>query len=371
MGRLGCRNEPQRRRGRGEKEEGNLILCIYCLTRRREGLSVRRFASLCVVNDGQLHGLIACYFGDTFMQDFLRICEVGLRDGLQNEAVVVATEDKLIILDMMIDAGLTYVEAASYVRPSVVPQMADSDVVMAAAHERYGDHPNARFTGLVFNDKGYDRALASGCRAIAIAMSVSETFCQRNNRMTRQKSVEVFKRLMERARADQLWVRVYLSTAWVCPFEGYTPPGRTISFSEMIWEEGIDELAISDTIGYAGPLEVGRLFQELGRRLDMNKLAAHLHDTQVMGLTNAAAAMHAGVRIIDSSLAGLGGCPFAPGAAGNLATEDLVFLAYKMGIGTRVDYPKLMDAAEYVRHLVGREACGRIRPWWDSHKELV
>ncbi|MGB1249458.1 MAG: hydroxymethylglutaryl-CoA lyase [Candidatus Promineifilaceae bacterium] len=305
------------------------------------------------------------------MQDFLRICEVGLRDGLQNEPVTIATEDKLAVLDSMIAAGLTYIEAASYVRPSAVPQMADSDAVMQAAATRYAKHPTAHFTGLVFNNRGYDRAIASGCRAIAVALSVSDTFSQRNNRMTRRKSVEVFKQLMERARADGVWVRVYLSTAWVCPFEGYTPQGRTISFAEMIWEEGIDELAIADTIGHAGPLEVGRLFQELGRRLDMNRLAAHLHDTQVMGLTNAAAAIHAGVRVIDSSLAGLGGCPFAPGAAGNLATEDLAFLAFKMGIGTGVDFPKLMAAADQVRALVGREACGRIRPWWDSHHVLV
>lgn len=305
------------------------------------------------------------------MNDFLQICEVGLRDGLQNEPVTVETADKLTLLDGLIDAGLTYIEAASYVRPSAVPQMADSDEVMYNATNKYGHNPRNRFTGLVFNQRGYDRAIASGCRHIAIALSASETFCQRNNRMTHAKSLQVFRELMQRARQDGIWVRVYLSAAWVCPFEGHIRPKQTIAIAEEIWEEGIDELSVADTIGHAGPLDVGRLMAELGRRLDMRKLAVHLHDTQVMGLPNAAAALHAGVRIIDSSLAGLGGCPFAPGAAGNLATEDLVFLAYKMGLGTGVDFDKLMTLAKQVEALVGREACGRIRPWWDSHQFLA
>lgn len=305
------------------------------------------------------------------MRDFLKICEVGLRDGLQNESIIVDTTDKLAIMDKMIASGLSYLEVSSFVKPTAVPQMADSDDVMKRSMTTFGTDPRNRLTGLVFNQKGYDRALASGCEAIAIALSVSETFSQRNNRRTRQEAVKIYRELMARARADGMWVRVYLSTAWVCPFEGYMPMGRTISFAEMIWEEGIDELALADTIGYANPLDVGRLFQELGRRLDMNRLAAHLHDTQAIGLTNAAAAIHAGVRIIDSSLTGLGGCPFAPGAAGNLPTEDLAFLAFKMGLHTGVDFDLLMETADFIKTVTGRQTTARIRPWWDSHQQLA
>ncbi len=153
--------------------------------------------------------------------------------------------------------------------------------------------------------------------------------------------------------------------AWVCPFEGPTPAQRTLAYAERVWEMGVSELAISDTVGYANPLEVGRLMEQLGRRLDMNCLAVHLHDTQALGLANATTALQAGVRIIDSSIGGLGGCPFAPGAAGNLATEDLVFMAYKMGIGTGVDFDKLWHIILEMGEWVGRPVGGRIRAWWE------
>ena len=304
------------------------------------------------------------------MNDFLTICEVGLRDGLQNEPNLVGTADKLTLLDGLVDAGLTYIETSSYVRPDAVPQMADGDEMMGAAVGRYGGRPRMQFTGLVFNNRGYDRALASGCREIAIAMSVSETFSQRNGRMSLPKALQVSRGLIRRAKEDGVWVRVYLSAAWVCPFEGYMPPERTVALAEAIWAEGIDELAVADTIGYADPVSVGNLMELLGRRLEMSKLAVHLHDTQVMGMANASAAIQAGVRIVDSSLAGLGGCPFAPGAAGNLATEDLAFLAFKLGMGTGIDFEKLMGVVAMAEQMVGRPAGGRIRPWWEGHREL-
>ncbi|HFC12212.1 MAG TPA: hydroxymethylglutaryl-CoA lyase, partial [Anaerolineae bacterium] len=161
------------------------------------------------------------------------------------------------------------------------------------------------------------------------------------------------------------------STAWVCPFEGVIPASATLALAEEIWAEGIDELSVADTIGYAGPNDVGHLMKELGRRLDMSRLAVHLHDTQAMGLVNTAAAIHAGVRIVDSSIAGLGGCPFAPGAAGNLATEDLVFLAHKMGLDTGIDFAKLMAVSAEVEEMIGRKAGGRVKDWWACHRKLV
>ncbi len=299
----------------------------------------------------------------------LRICEVGLRDGLQNEARVVETATKLALLDGLADAGLRFIEAASFVRPSAVPQMADSDAVMEAAIARYPQPPYF-FTGLVFNDRGYDRALAAGCRGIAIAMTVTESFARANNRMTIKEAIETGRRLARRARQDGLWVRVYLSTAWVCPFEGYTPPQRTIAVAEEVWSWDVDEISVADTIGFASPLEVGRLMETLGKRLDINRLAVHLHDTQALGLANMTEAVQAGVRTIDASIGGLGGCPFAPGAAGNLATEDVALLAYKLNLSTGVDLEKLMALLPAIEAAVGHRVGGRIRAWWESNREL-
>lgn len=298
------------------------------------------------------------------MRDYLKIYEVGPRDGLQNEAAQITTSQKLKLIDRLVDAGLRDIEATSFVHPKAVPQMADADDVMTTAVARY-DHP-IQFTGLVFNQRGYERALATGCRSMAFGVSVSETFSERNTRMTSQRAMEITRSLTAQARRDGVRTRVYLMTAWVCPFEGPTNPLRTIAFAEEIWAMGVDELAVADTIGHANPLDVGRLMERLGRRLEMEKLAVHLHDTQALGLANATTALQAGVRIFDSSVGGLGGCPFAPGAAGNLATEDLVFLCYKMGIGTGVDFDKLFGIVHELEAWIGRPIGGRVRQWWEA-----
>lgn len=297
------------------------------------------------------------------MSDSIKIYEVGPRDGLQNEATPVDTVNKKRLVDGLVTAGLRHIELTSFVHPKAVPQMADADGLMQDSREKY---PDCDFIGLVFNQRGYDRAIASGCRSMAFGVSATETFSQKNTRMSSARALEITRDLAAQARRDGIWTRVYIMTAWVCPFEGPTPPQRTIALAEKIWEIGIDELAIADTIGHANPLDVGRLMEELGRRLDMSRLAVHLHDTQAIGLANATTALQAGVRIFDSSVGGLGGCPFAPGAAGNLATEDLVFLAYKMSIGTGVDFQKLWDVVWALERVIGRPIGGRIRQWWES-----
>lgn len=297
------------------------------------------------------------------MPDYIKVYEVGPRDGLQNEATPVSTAQKNRLVDGLIDAGLQHIELTSFVHPKAVPQMADADEVTAVNRQKY---PSVDFVGLVFNQRGYDRALAAGCRAIACGVSVSETFSQKNTRMSSPEAQAISRSLVEQAKRDGLWTRAYVMTAWVCPFEGPTPPHKTVAVAETLWSLGVDELAIADTIGFANPLDVGRLMENLGRRLDMNRLAVHLHDTQAMGLANATTALQAGVRIFDSSIGGLGGCPFAPGAAGNLATEDLVFLAYKMGIGTGVDFQRLWDVVHELETFIGRPVGGRIRAWWES-----
>lgn len=298
------------------------------------------------------------------MSDFIRIYEVGPRDGLQNEARPIETSGKLQLIDSLISAGLSHLEVTSFVHPKAVPQMADADEVMRVSHEK---NHSARLTGLVFNQRGYDRAMQAGCRSMAFGVAVSETFSQRNTRTTPAEALDITRSLMAQAKRDGIWTRAYLMTAWVCPYEGPISSHQSIAMAEAIWDLGVDELAIADTIGHAHPLEVGRLMEQLARRLGMDGLAVHLHDTQAIGLANATAALQAGVRTFDSSIGGLGGCPFAPGAAGNLATEDLVFLAYKMGFGTGVDFKALWEIIYSLEAMVGRPVGGRIRQWWESY----
>ena len=301
------------------------------------------------------------------MSNYLKIYEVGPRDGLQNEAAPVSTEQKKRLVDGLVTAGLHHIELTSFVHPKAVPQMADADEMMQTSLVKHGDK-SVQFTGLVFNQRGYDRALVTGCQSMAFGVAVSETFSERNTRMSTQRAMEITCDLVAQAKRDHIWARVYLMTAWVCPFEGVMSPQKSIAYAERIWEMGIDELAVADTIGHANPLAVGQLMEQLGKRLDMNRLAVHLHDTQAMGLANATAALQAGIRIFDSSVGGLGGCPFAPGAAGNLATEDLVFMAHNMGLGTGVNWQALWPVVYDLEGMVGRPAGGRIRQWWETVK---
>ena len=299
------------------------------------------------------------------MDDRLEIYEVGPRDGLQNEPTMVGTREKLALINGLVDAGLRDIEATSFVHPKAVPQMADAEEVMRdtlAKHSGSG----VRFVGLVFNQRGYDRAIESGCRALAFGVSVSDTFSRRNTGMTADELMRVTAQMVEQAQRAGLWTRIYVSAAWICPFEGPMSPQKAIAFVEQAAAMGPDQIVVADTIGYANPLEVGRLLERLGRRVGQSCLAVHLHDTQALGLANATTAIQAGVRIFDTSIGGLGGCPFAPGAAGNLATEDLVFMAYKMGLGTGVDFDKLWAVIHELETWVDRPIGGRIKPWWDS-----
>ncbi len=296
------------------------------------------------------------------MTDALHVHEVGLRDGLQGEATPVSTAGKLRLLGALRRAGLRELEVTSFVSPRAIPQLADAAAVMAAT----GTWESGRASALVINDAGYERAIGAGARAIAIVTVLTETLCLRNNRMTVEASLATAARLAARARADGCHVRVYLAPAWVCPFEGAVEPDRVIAAAEDLAAAGVDQLAIADTIGQAHPVEVGRLFEALGARVGVGRLAAHLHDTCALGLANAAAALQAGVRTIDAAIGGLGGCPFAPGAAGNLATEDLVMLANKLGLDTGIELAGLWDAVEVASDLVGRPVGGRTRSWWQA-----
>lgn len=299
------------------------------------------------------------------MADFVRIYEVGPRDGLQNEPVIVDTSEKLELIEALISAGLRDIEVTSFVNPKAVPQMADADELISQVVDGLSKRAN-RFVGLVFNQRGYERAINAGCKAMAFGISVSDSFSYRNTHRSAEEGLQATRALVDQAKKDEIWTRVYISAAWVCPFDGPMPPQKTIAYAEQVFEMGVNELAVADTVGQADPLEVGRLMEQLGRRIGMDYLAVHLHDTQALGLANATTALQAGVRTFDTSIGGIGGCPFAPGAAGNLATEDLVFMAYKMGLGTGVDFDKLWDIILHLEESIKRPIGGRIRAWWES-----
>ncbi len=301
------------------------------------------------------------------MNGLLKIYEVGPRDGLQNEATRLTAAQKGRLIDGLVEAGLRHIEATSFVNPHAVPQLADADEVMATAVERHAGE-GVELVGLVFNERGYERALAHGCRSMAFGAAVSETFSLRNTHNTARQALDTARVLVERARQEGVRTRFYVMTAWICPFEGVISPHKTMAVVQEIADWGVDEIAIADTVGHADPLSVGRLIDLIARRIEIERLAVHLHDTQALGLANATVALQAGIRTFDSSVGGLGGCPFAPGAAGNLATEDLVFLAHKVGFGAGVDFERLWQVVYELERVIGRPIGGRIRQWWESNQ---
>lgn len=302
------------------------------------------------------------------MNDLLKIYEVGPRDGLQNEATHLSVSQKQQLIDGLVASGLRHIETTSFVHPKAIPQLADADEVMAGVTSRHAGS-GVEFVGLVFNDRGYERAWAGGCRSMAFGAAVSETFSLQNTHNTPRQALETARLLIDRARSDGVRTRFYVMTAWICPFEGLVSPHKTLAVVQEIADWGVDEIAIADTVGHADPLSVGRLIEMIARRIEIERLAVHLHDTQALGLANATTALQAGIRIFDSSVGGLGGCPFAPGAAGNLATEDLVFLAFKVGLGTGVDFVRLWEVVYDLEHIIGRRIGGRIRQWWESSQD--
>jgi len=278
----------------------------------------------------------------------VRVVEVGARDGLQNEPTFVPTEVKIRFIEMLAEAGLPVVEATSFVSPRWVPQLADAEQVLLGIRRL----PSVRYPVLVPNLKGLERALAAGAREIALFTAASETFCQKNLNRTIEQSLQEFEQVAREARQAGLWIRAYISTAFVCPYEGTIRPEQVLPVVERLLEIGVDEISLGDTIGAAVPTQVAQLTERLQGLLPLEKTAYHFHDTYGMALANVLMAMQLGVQIFDSSAGGLGGCPFAPGAAGNLATEDLLYMLDGMGIETGVDRQKVAEAARFIlQHL--------------------
>lgn len=273
------------------------------------------------------------------------VVEVGPRDGLQNEAAIVPTAAKVQFIEMLAAAGLPVVEATSFVHPAAVPQLADADQVLPAIARR----PGVRYPVLVPNMRGMERAIAAGADAVAVFTAASEAFSQANIRMTIAESLEAFSPVLAAARAAGMWTRGYVSTAFGCPYQGEVDPAAVADVAVALDELGCDQISVGDTIGVAEPDDVGRVLSPLLERVPVERLALHLHDTRGRAIDNAEAGLHLGITTFDASASGLGGCPFAPGAPGNLATETLVSWLHGLGIETGVDEPALLEASAYIR----------------------
>jgi len=285
----------------------------------------------------------------------VKICEMGPRDGLQNEATIVAAADKIHFIDLLSQSGLAVVETTSFVRPNAIPQLTDAEEVMARIERRAG----VTYLCLVPNVRGLERARSAGVRAIAVFTAASEAFAQRNINMSIERSLETFGDVVKSARAEGMWVRGYISTAFGCPYEGAVPVDNVVRVAEALAEMGVDEISIGDTIGVATPNQVVQVAGALQARMPIERIAMHFHDTRGTALANVVAALQMNVAIFDASSGGLGGCPYAPGATGNLATEDLLYMLDGMGIETGVSLEKIRDASRFVAGVLQRDPVSR------------
>jgi hydroxymethylglutaryl-CoA lyase len=272
------------------------------------------------------------------------IVEVGPRDGLQNEAAAVSTADKIEFVNRLTAAGLSVIEVSAFVSPKWVPQMADAAAVFAGIVKR----PGTRYTALVPNVAGLERAIAAGATEIAIFAAASETFSRRNINQGIAESLAGYQAVCDRALAEGLRVRGYLSTAFGCPYEGSVPAVAVSDVTARLLGLGVFEVSVSDTIGVAHPGQVRQLLEHLLTSVPANQLALHFHDTRGTALANVLAALPYGIATFDASAGGLGGCPFAPGAAGNLATEDLIYMLEGLGIATGVSIAALIEASAFI-----------------------
>ena len=280
----------------------------------------------------------------------VRIVEVGPRDGLQNEKAHIPTAQKIQFINLLSEAGLRDIEATSFVSPRAIPQLSDAGAVMAGI-TRYTD---VAYPVLVPNRKGMERALAAGVRAVSVFTAASESFTRHNINATIAESLENFRAIIELAQQEQVPVRGYISTVFGCPYEGVVEPHRVLSVAQALLVMGVVELSLGDTIGVATPMQVMEMIDLLTRHgIAVNQLAVHFHDTRGTALANVLAALQMGVHIVDTSAGGLGGCPYAPGAAGNLATEDLLYMLHGMHIETGVDLAKVVAATHYIAPLLG------------------
>jgi len=282
------------------------------------------------------------------------VCDVGPRDGLQNEARTLEPAARAELCDRLASAGLKRIEAASFVNPKLVPQMAGAEEVMAALHRK----PGVSYAGLVLNDKGYERAVATGVDEVHYAFAATDEFGRRNQNATTEEGLRTALALVARARSERMPITVTLSVAFGCPFEGPVPPERVLQIVEHLMAVPPDEICLADTIGVGVPTQVRELVGG-ARRLGAT-VGAHFHNTRNTGYANAVAALEEGAVSLDASVGGAGGCPFAPKATGNIATEDLVYLLRGLGVDTGIDLDALIGTSQWLGAQLGKELPGML-----------
>ena len=290
------------------------------------------------------------------MSRAVEIVEVGPRDGLQSEPGVMPTAAKIEFIERLIDAGLRRLEVTSFVNPKKVPQMADAEQVLAGLNKR----ADVRYVGLVLNHKGFERAVAAGCNEIGMAVVASDTFNRRNQGVGTEESIAAWLEIAKAAHAAGVRPQVTVSAAFGCPFEGEISVDRVIDVAKRVAEANPYEVAFADTIGVGVPSQVTEILTRAREALPGVRLRAHFHNTRNTGLANAYAAVVAGVSALDSSAGGIGGCPFAPAATGNIPTEDLVYMLERMGVSTGIDLDKLLATGEWLQQTLGRNVPGML-----------
>ena len=301
------------------------------------------------------------------MSDQIRIVEVGPRDGLQNEKTPVSVAARIAFIEALLGAGLHTVEVGAFVSPKAIPQMVGSDQVLRGVNH----HPDSEFHVLVPNEKGYEAAREAGAKIIAVFASASEGFSRANINCSVAESIERFKPVVARAKADGIKVRGYISCVLGCPFDGEVKPQLVADVAQVLWRLGCYEVSLGDTIGVGTPVKARQLLRAVADVVPMANLAMHFHDTYGQALANLYAGMEEGARVIDSAVGGLGGCPYAPGATGNVATEDVVYMLEGMGIATGVDMTKLVAATNEVSQLIGRPPVSRVATALNAKKRMA
>ena len=298
------------------------------------------------------------------MSDTVRIVEVGPRDGLQNEKTAISVADRIGFIEALIGAGLDTVEVGAFVSPKAIPQMVNSDQVLRGVSH----HTGIEFPVLVPNEKGYEASQQAGATLIAVFAAASESFSRANINCSIAESIERFKPVLARAKADGVRVRGYVSCVLGCPYEGEIKPQAVVDVARVLWDLGCYEISLGDTIGVGTPVKARQLLRAVAGTIPIANLAMHFHDTYGQALANLYAGMEEGARVIDSAAGGLGGCPYAPGATGNVGTEDVVYMLGGMGIKTGVDMAKAGRGDECRESQLIRPAAGRPRRWrrWTS-----
>lgn len=290
------------------------------------------------------------------MTEHVRIVEVGPRDGLQNEKSIIAARDKIELINRLSDTGLACIEATSFVSPKWIPQLADAAEVFAGITRK----PGVSYPVLVPNEQGFDRALAAGATEVAVFSAASEAFNQKNINASIDESMERFKPILLRATSLGVKVRGYVSTVLGCPYQGDVPVADVVRVARRMHDLGCYEISLGDTIGIGTPVKARDMLRAVADAVPMSALAVHFHDTRGQALANILACLEEGVRVVDSAVSGTGGCPYAKGASGNVATEDVVYMIEGMGMDTGVDLRRLVDTGRWLSALLGRASGSKV-----------